>query len=190
MHRIVVVAAAVLLLAGCAPEPVASPTASPTPSATPAALVLPTCNTLFTDAQVTELMGDNMQAMGDISPEGATYGSTVPELQSLIAAAPDEFNCSWIIPASERGLTLSIIPADAATRAQVIDALAPATGTVDGSARFFDATTADEMFPFNEANAVGGPGVNLWISVHDSGTRALDITHAAWNSVVALNPGL
>jgi len=189
MHRIVVAVAAVLILAGCAAQPPAvSPSASPT--ATPASLVLPTCDTLFTDAQVAELMGDDMQAMGDISPEGAVYGSTVEDLQSLIATTPGEFNCSWIIPASERGLTVSFVPADDEKRAQVVDALAPATGTVDGSAQFFHSSADNGMFPFTEASAVGRPGVNLWICVHDSDSRALDITHAAWDSVVALNPGL
>jgi hypothetical protein len=186
-----------LLLAGCAPEPgpVPSRTVTPTPSAsaTPVAfgpLVLPTCDTLFTDAEVSALMGDGMDGMGDISPGGAAYGSSVPELEQLIIADSNEFNCTWVLPASERGLTLSFVPANDATRVDVTGLLVPLVGTTDGSAVFYDSATGGDH-PYTEAHAVGVPGVELWISVNDGfGTKASEIVHAAWDRVVALNPGL
>lgn len=169
----------------------ASPSPSPTPDDDAGPLVLPTCDDVFTADQVVALMGDGLDALGDVSsPGGGGYGTNIPETQQLIEATEGAVNCTWVLPGSERGANLSIVPASSDTRAAAALQLTSSgfTPSMEGTTEyFFMEDTGD--FPYTEAHAIGGADVDLWICSYDGhGTNALEIVRAAWDSVVALNP--
>lgn len=187
---------AVLALTACGPtpEPTATPTmVKPTPTATASAapvraeLVLPTCEDLFTADQVTALMGEFMQ----LNPPGDTGGgSGFPELVALLGAE-GTVRCTWILPASERGLTVSIRASDAASDAAVTATLAAAgsTGTPTGGDSILYAIGADETperSAYTEAHYLAA---GLWVAAYDIfGDNAPALTQAAMDRMAELNP--
>lgn len=201
----VVATTAILLLAGCGggssetgPTDIGtSPPASPPPTESESPetpLTLPSCTDLFTEAQVIALMGDSMDALGDVSaPDAGGYGTSRFELQVLLEER-DALNCTWILPASERGLTVSmaIIPeADVATIGGALAAVGATASSGSYAIHSFDESVETDPsaleYPYTEAHLIE-PG--LWVSALDNfGEYAPALVEAAADRVFALNPG-
>lgn len=188
----------VLTLTACGPTPTPTPTpvetvdeATPTPTATAAPeraeLVLPTCEELFTPDEVLTLMGEFMELN---PPENTGGGSSFPELVSLLAV-DGTLRCTWILPASERGLTVSVRASDAASDAAVTAALTAAgsTGTSTGGDSILYAIGAEETperSAFTEAHYLAA---GLWVAAYDLfGDNAPALTQAAMSRMAELNP--
>ena len=191
-------ALAVLALTACGPTPTPTPTpvetvdeATPTPTASAAPeraeLVLPTCEELYTPDEVLMLMGEFMELN---PPENTGGGSSFPELVALLAA-DGTLRCTWILPASERGLTVSVRASDAASDAAVTAALTAAgsTGTSAGGDSIIYAISADETpekSAFTEAHFLAS---GLWVAAYDLfGSNAPALTQAAMSRMAELNP--
>jgi hypothetical protein len=186
---------AVLTLTGCGPTPGPAPTpietvaeATSTPTATPtptrADLVLPTCDELFSPEQVLELMGEGMVG------ETGSGGTMFDELRPLLDA-PGTLQCAWVLPASERFVSVSIREFDEATAAIVGATMnaAGSTGTNAGGDSIIYAVAAEETeerLPFAEAHYLA---VGLWVAASEShGTFAGAMTQAAMDRLAELNP--
>ncbi|MGV8969658.1 MAG: hypothetical protein ACOH1J_04340 [Microbacteriaceae bacterium] len=115
---IIVTLASVALLTGCLPikpAPTADPTAAALPSASlsaPAALpalVFPDCVDVYTAEQILSLTREGMEfVVPDGVPENTAYGTGFPELRDVIATG-ESLTCTWVLPASEYGVTVSIM---------------------------------------------------------------------------------
>lgn len=194
---------ALVLLTGClpasdpegtvAPSPTASrsPSLPAEPTATPLPdLTLPTCDELFTPAQVLELMGDGMELIGDATtPESnGGFGTSVAELQA-IGRAGGSLNCTWVLPASERGLTVSLMVIDASQLAHINEALdtVGAGTTPVGGGTVIRSFIDEGDYPFTEAH---GLTEVVWVGALDGfGQFAPALVQAALDTVIALNPG-
>lgn len=206
MRRFVIPALAVLgilFLSGCLPtpdpeSPVSSdpvPSVSPTPAESPAEeplpeIVLPACDALYSTDQVASLMGEGMELIGDATtPESdGGFGTSIPELKALLRSG-DAVNCTWILPFTERGLTVSLMVVDSSTLGQINTALdAAGAGTTPvGGDTVIRAFAVDGEYPFSEAHGLGG---TVWVSAYDGfGESAPALVQAAFESVIALNPG-
>lgn len=196
-----------LLLSGClpAPEPAGPGAGDPTPSASPSAtgtpaddtpdeplpdLVLPACDALFTPGQVSTLMDDGMNLIGDATnPESdGGFGTSIPELKELLRSG-DPVNCTWVLPFTERGLTVSLMIVDASELAQINSALdgVGAGTTPVGGGTVIRAFAEESEYPFTEAHGLAD---NLWIGAIDGfGENAPALVQAALETVIALNPG-
>lgn len=188
-----VVTAVVLALSGCVPGDTSSPTpgptgesGSPSPTETEAPsgpLSLPDCTSLFTAAQVTELIGEGMEHR----PDAVGVGSGTASVQALIAASSPT-SCSWVLPDSERGVSVALIEMDEAlqTEAEATFTAEAFSGSSSGPAAVYSIEGTGD-FPFTEAHALA-PGI--WIAVYDGfGTNATAIAQAAFDNVSAANPG-
>ncbi len=84
---------------------------SPTPTATAAVAVRrPTCDTLLTPVQVSDLMDPGAQGIGDATtPAGGGRGSTVLELLQIMDGDSGAVHCTWVLPDSDAGATISIM---------------------------------------------------------------------------------
>lgn len=192
------------MLTGCGgamPIPTDSSTgaATPSPTATSAAtvapepeplpaLVLPTCEQLFTADEVRTLMGESMELIGDVSgPDNGGYGVSEPELQAVLEAGPS-INCTWIRPATERGLSVSVMEASIETQdlIRTLMAAAGSAGTSTGGESVIYAYESSEFEPFTEANYLSP---EIWVSALDvNGRFAPALTQAAMDTVAELNP--
>ncbi len=176
---------------GSATPEAAEPVASASPSAdfdpTTEALVLPSCADLYTADQVTALMGEFMALN---PPGGDGGGSRFPNLRSLLDAE-GTLNCTWVLPASERGLTVSVRAADTESDGAVRATLmaAGSAGTSTGGDSIIFAVAADEtpdFIPYSEAHYLAG---GVWVAVFDGfGSNAPALSQAAMNRVAELNP--
>jgi hypothetical protein len=205
LPTIAVILAGSALLAACDgsdPAPLADPTSAPTPAmtASPAsepepeslpALVLPSCDALFTPEEVATLMGDHMELIGDVSAPGmGGYGAGDPALQAVLETGPS-VNCTWILPASERGLTVSVMEASIETQELVRTLMAAvgSTGTPTGGESIiygYERLESEETGAFTEAHYLSP---EIWVSAHDgNGQFAPALTQAAMDRVAELNP--
>lgn len=171
----------------------ATPTA-PTPTPAEVALpplVLPGCDDIYTAEEVLALMGEHIESLGDVSgPEQGGYGTDFPELVASLASGPS-VNCTWVVPGTERGLSVSIMAASDSTREAVerILTAAGAGATATGGDSVIYAFTAEETpesSPFSEAHYLS-PAV--WVSANDRfGASAPALTQAAMHRMSELNP--
>ena len=188
------------LLTGClpaGPPPGADPTAEPTPAetletpVTLPALVLPECADLYTAAEVLSLMGEGMvPADFNPAPENAAYGTQFDELRAELAAG-DSLNCTWVLPASERGLTVSVMLATPEQFELVSSTLraSGSDGTSTGGESIIFAISAEETpesSPYTEAHYLSP---EIWVSARDLfGSFAPALTQAAMDRMAELNP--
>lgn len=189
-----------LCLSGClpTPEPEGPGSSSPAPTPSPetssevplAEIVLPDCEGLYTPEQVTSLIGEGMEGIGDATiPEtDGGFGTSISELQTVLRS-DDAIHCTWVLPATERGLSVSLMVVTDAELAQinsVLDALGIGSTSIGGGAEIRSFAVEGE-YPFTEAHGLAG---TLWISARDGfGENAPALVQAALDSVVALNPG-
>lgn len=196
-----------LLLSGClpAPEPAGPGGGDPTPSASPSAsaapdddasdeplpdLVLPACEALFTPEQVATLMDDGMNLIGDATnPESdGGFGTSIPELKELLRSG-DSVNCTWVLPFTERGLTVSLMVVDDSELALITTALdgVGAGTTPVGGGTVIRAFAEEGEYPFTEAHGLAD---TLWVGAIDGfGENAPALVQAALETVIELNPG-
>ena len=193
--------ATTLVLSGCLPAPGAGgPTAAPeTPSASPSApeptpapgpISLPGCAELYTADQVALLIGADLELIGDAThPESdGGYGTSFPALATELRDG-DSVNCTWILPASERGLTVSFMVVTSAQRDAVTAVLTSAgiAATPVGGDFSIYAFADDGEYPFTEAHGLGG---ELWVCAQDGfGVNAPALVQAALDTIIELNPG-
>jgi hypothetical protein len=164
------------------------PAIDPEPNEEP--LVLPVCEGIYTAAQQELLMGPHLELS---SPSGS--GTNIDELDTLISANGG-LSCTWILPASERGLSVSITTISETDRATVESTLGtagftstPLSGT-DVRYEFsegFDGEASEDVYPYTEAHWLLN---GAWVSVWDgSGNNATPLAQTARDALVALNPG-
>jgi hypothetical protein len=116
--------------------------------------VIPTCDGLFSAGQTSTLVDQSRVNMGDTSEGDFGYGTTNPELVSLLKNVRSDLriSCTWYLPASESVSVTSlavVIPEDAAA----ITAALGSTGatqqeTGGGVLWLIDSTTSDESADF------------------------------------------
>ncbi len=116
--------------------------------------VIPTCDGLFSAGQTSALVDQSRVNMGDTSEGDFGYGTTNPELVSLLKDVRSDLriSCTWYLPASESVSVTSlavVIPEGAAA----ITAALASTGatqqeTGGGVLWTIDSTTSDESSDF------------------------------------------
>jgi hypothetical protein len=116
--------------------------------------VIPTCDGLFSAGQTSALIDQSRLNMGDTSEGNFGYGTTNPELVSLLKDVRSDLriSCTWYLPASESVSVTSlavVIPEGAAA----ITAALASTGatqqeTGGGVLWTIDSTTSDESSDF------------------------------------------
>ncbi len=196
--RVVLTLGCVTVLSGCIPAvsvsaPPASPSASPTLE-TPAALpdlVLPECADLYTTDEVLTLMGERMQlVLPDETAEHVLYGTEFEELRAELAAG-ESLSCTWVLPATERGLTVSIMAASPRVLELVSTTLreAGSAGTsTDGESISFEIQVGGtpDFPPSAEAHYLSS---GVWVSAFDApGGSAAELTQTAMLRMATLNP--
>jgi hypothetical protein len=200
MMRVSAIAGAtllVLLLTACdpaAPGPTESPGAgSPvaSPSATaasaspePRALVLPECSDLYTADQITTLMNEFVQLN---APEDSGPGTRFEDLRALLDSA-GSLNCTWVLPGSEFGVSVSIVASSDAIETAVAATLSAAgssgTGTGGDSVIYsIEVEETPEQSGFLETHYLAG---GVWVCVNGGQSPAL--AQAAMQRVAELNP--
>jgi hypothetical protein len=124
------------------------------PDALDTGFVTPTCDGLFSAGQTSALVDQSRVNMGDTSEGDFGYGTTNPELVSLLKNVRSDLriSCTWYLPASESVSVTSlavVIPEGAAA----ITAALASTGatqqeTGGGVLWTIDSTTSDESSDF------------------------------------------
>ena len=124
------------------------------PDALDTGFVIPTCDGLFSAGQTSALVDQSRVNMGDTSEGDFGYGTTNPELVSLLKDVRSDLriSCTWYLPASESVSVTSlavVIPEGAAA----ITAALASTGatqqeTGGGVLWTIDSTTSDESSDF------------------------------------------
>jgi hypothetical protein len=124
------------------------------PDALDTGFVIPTCDGLFSAGQTSALIDQSRVNMGDTSEGDFGYGTTNPELVSLLKDVRSDLriSCTWYLPASESVSVTSlavVIPEGAAA----ITAALASTGatqqeTGGGVLWTIDSTTSDESSDF------------------------------------------
>ncbi len=162
-------------------------------------IVLPGCEDLYTAAQVMLLMGGDLELIGDATnPESdGGFGTSIPDLKTELRDGP-AVNCTWVLPASERGLTVSFMVIDEVQQSEIVallDAAGAGTTSIGGDfaihafAGALDTgeTEAGGEFPFTEAHGIG-PGI--WVCAFDGhGENAPALVQAALDVIIEVNPG-
>jgi hypothetical protein len=134
-------------------------------------------------------MGENMQfVVPDGAPENAAYGTGFPELRAELAAG-DSVSCTWVLPGSEYGVTVSVMLASP----EVFDLVA---STLRASGSEGTSTGGDSIiFAINlpETEVAAGQveahylSPEIWVSAQ--GTQSAPaLTQAAMDYVIELNP--
>lgn len=200
--RIVVVCAAVIALAGCAPpgaEPSPSPTAespAPTPSATASAtptseaLTLIDCEAMLSIDQARAVFGDDTAFIGERPPTESSGWFPLPEIDSTLAAASQARACTWGVPNSDGVFTIHAVEVTGEQRSSLETALAndgfteATTGTVTG----FEKSGENEAAMIAATHLFSGP---LWImsNSNDLSTTGA-VADAALEALRAANPTL
>lgn len=155
---------ALLVLAGCTPEPppAADPSVEPSasepaepvePSAEP--VTLPDCDTIYSPAMVAALTAESRTNEGDVSALGpGGLGSFDEGIQAILSAVDESVHCTWILPASESGSTTSIALLDDATRTALVAALATAgfTASTTASGDLYTIAVEKEFGSYTESH--------------------------------------
>jgi hypothetical protein len=129
-----IVAAMVVVLAGCAPSP--EPTSTPVPSGAPSAaptptpeavpLGIPDCETLLPLALAQEYFSENTEFIGEFPP--SQFGvEGVPAAAAAVAGASQSRLCVWGVPFSDGAFSLLVAEITAGDRA-TLEAALPAAG--------------------------------------------------------------
>ena len=195
---IVVTLVCATLLTGCLPvepAPSAAPTAESTPTASPSApaalppLVLPECEDLYTADEILTLMGNDMVfVVPDGAPENVAYGTGFPELRDELAAG-DSLSCTWVLPASEYGVTVSIMLASADVFELVSSTLSAAgsAGTSTGGGSIIFSIELEETLVSTGGTEAHYLSPAIWVSA-SGGESAPALTQAAMDRMLELNP--
>ena len=198
---IVLTVACGTLLTGCLPpeptpgvDPAASP-AGPTPAetletpVTLPAFVLPECADLFSADEILALMGERMEfVVPDGVPENAAYGTSFPELRAELAAG-DSVSCTWVLPASEYGVTVSVMLASPDVFDLVASTLraSGSDGTSTGGESIIFAIDLPETEVAAGQVEAHYLSPEIWVSAQ--GTQSAPaLTQAAMDYVIELNP--
>jgi hypothetical protein len=195
--RAFAVSLVVFSLAGCAAAnppgeptdvPVVTESPAPEPTTPAAEPVLPWCEDYYLESTEAELLASGMELLGDVSAPGqGGYGASDPDLQSLMEANLSR-SCTWVLPATERGLTTTVTfvsEADTATIAAVLDAagFTHSSGAAEYWSTETDGVSADLE---SESHALTG---SLWVATWEGfGTTAADLTQQALDVALAANP--
>lgn len=124
------------------------------PSTEDAGFVIPTCDGLFSAGQTTALVDQSRVNMGDTSEGDFGYGTTNPELVSLLKSVRSDLriSCTWYLPASESVSVTSVavvIPDNAAAITAALGSSgATQQETGGGVLWLIDSTTSDESAEF------------------------------------------
>ena len=202
MRRLLPLAAifvAATLLTGCVPRtpepttetprPSTTVASTPTPSATPTSTPPPTpidplagtCDELLAPTQIAALFSPAATSLGDTTAAGGGRGSTDPIITALMPAGGR--HCTWVIPDTENGLVVSVLRADAATRAAVDAATGLYSRDSQPGVRYLTFAALDS-FTFTETQALGEGATDLWVAVYTDRSNSRDIAEVVWTSLV------
>jgi hypothetical protein len=147
--------------------------------------VLPECADLYTADQITTLMGESMQLN---PPEESGRGTRFDDLRALLDAEGSR-NCTWVLPGSEYGVSVSIVASseaiDSAVAATLTAAGSSGTSTGGDSVIFsIEVEETQERPGFLEAHYLAG---DVWVCVN-GGESTPALAQAAMERVAELNP--
>lgn len=169
-----------------APSESASPTATaestPTPTPTPVDPLAGTCDELLTPDQVATLFSGIAESRGDTTATGGGRASTEPDILALMPAGGR--HCTWVVPASEGGLIVSVLPADAAVRAAVTAETASLFTRDTFPGVTYDTFQSLDQFTFTETHALGTGSTDYWVAVFTSGSNAREIAEIVWLELI------
>ncbi len=152
----------------------ASPVPSPdnaTTTATPRAPTdLPRCESIFSAAGFAVVAENGLTATPvDPAPGGLSdFDRIIPTLRA-IATSNDSVTCSFILPASERGMVISVVRITPADSAAIVAGLAGAgyaalaSGALNAGDSGFTHTVSGE-YPYTEAHVLSR---DTWVSCFD-----------------------
>lgn len=203
MRRLLGIAAttAVLALGGCgagagvvsgtpSASPLATESRTPAPSATASeSLVLPTCENVLTADQVSSLMDPGAQGVGDAStPAGAGRGTSVLELLHIMDTDARALHCTWVIPDSDAGATISVMsdPAVAHAGEVYLSSLTLEESTGGTGERIITIRSLDGYAYTESHGFLDGVWVGAW---NGFATESSAIVDAVFASLAAANPG-
>ncbi len=188
------------LLVGCtssAPSPTPTGTSTPTPTTTPSETPEPTttttaapvdplagtCDELLSPDQVASLFSPIAESRGNIYvPGGGGRASTEVDILALMPE-PGR-HCTWVVPDSEGGLIVSILRANAATRAAVAAETAEFFRTDAGPGVTYHTFESLDSFIFSETHALGDGATDYWVAVFTSGSNSREIAEIVWLDLV------
>lgn len=116
--------------------------------------VIPACDGLFSAGQTSALVDQSRVNMGDTSEGDFGYGTTNPELVSLLKSVRSDLriSCTWYLPASESVSVTSVavvIPEDAAAITAALGSSGATQQETGGGVLWvIDSTTSDESADF------------------------------------------
>ncbi len=124
------------------------------PDSTDTGFVVPACDGLFSAAQTAALVDQSRVNMGDTSEGDFGYGTTNPDLVSLLKSVRSDLriSCTWYLPASESVSVTSVavvIPDDAAAITLALESSGATQQETGGGVLWvIDSTTSDESADF------------------------------------------
>jgi hypothetical protein len=148
---------------------------------------LPECPALFTPVGIALLEADRLVSTPvEPGPGGLADFERIPAGFRTIAIANDSVTCSFILPASERGMVISVVRVSAADRLNIVTALTAGpydpivSSSLDSAAEGFGQTVLGD-YPYTEAHVLAE---DLWVSCFDyygqaAATYAVDATAGA-----------
>jgi hypothetical protein len=159
-------------------SPSTTSTASPVPSSDDATTTavpetpteLPSCDAVFTAAGFAIIAANSLTSNPvDPAPGGlGDFDRIIPPLRA-IATGNESVTCSFILPASERGMVIAIVRIAPADRAAIVAGLAGAgystiaSGTLNPGDNGFSLTVTGD-YPFTEAHVLSH---DTWVSCFD-----------------------
>lgn len=161
-----------------------SDSATPEPSATAAPVdpLAGTCDELLRPEQVATLLSPVAESRGDTTAEGGGRGSTEPDILALMPAGAR--HCTWVVPDSDGGMIVSVLPADAALRAAVAAETAAFFTREVGPGVTYDTFASLDQFTFTETHALGEGATDYWVAVFTSGSNSREIAELVWLELI------
>lgn len=93
-------------------------------------------------------------------------------------------HCTWVVPDSEGGLIVSVLRADAATRAAVAAETADFFRVDVGPGVTYHTFESLDSFTFSETHALGDGATDYWVAVFTSSGNSREIAEIVWLDLV------
>ena len=164
---------------------------------------VPTCDTIYSDAQVVAFSEEGRVSEGDISADGYGYGTTNQDLVAVLAEARKDLriSCTWYLPPEFSSTTSMAIlsTANMAAVETILGEAADSSTTLGGGTLWkFDASSSNISGEFiaNEAHFIASTPCpeslaetecSLWVASTNSAGSSEELTRDAATTFGALN---
>jgi hypothetical protein len=164
---------------------------------------VPTCDTIYSDAQVVAFSEEGRVSEGDISADGYGYGTTNQDLVAILADARKDLriSCTWYLPPEFSSTTSMAIlsSANMAAVETILGEAADSSTTLGGGSLWkFDASSSNISGEFiaNEAHfitptpcpeSLAETDCSLWVASTNSAGSSEELTRDAATTFGALN---